>query len=45
MYYRETGQTVKNYSEDRRMVPVREDRWIMWAFLAVMFFGCSICSK
>ena len=37
MYYRETGQTVKNYSEDRRMVPVREDRWIMWAFLAVMF--------
>ncbi|MDH3610115.1 MAG: branched-chain amino acid ABC transporter permease, partial [Gammaproteobacteria bacterium] len=37
MYYRETGQTVKNYAEDRRMVPVREDRWVMWAFLAVMF--------
>ncbi len=37
MYYRETGQKVNNYSEDRRMVPVREDRWIMWAFLAVMF--------
>ena len=42
MYYRETGQTVKNYSEDRRMVPLREDRWIMWAFLAVMFVGVPI---
>ena len=37
MYYRETGQLVKSYSEDRRMVPVREDRWVMWAFLIFMF--------
>lgn len=37
MYYRETGQIVSSYTEDRRMVPVREDRWIMWAFLAFMF--------
>lgn len=37
MYYRETGQAVKSYAEDRRMIPVREDRWVMWAFLAVMF--------
>ena len=37
MFYRETGQIVKNYSQDRRMLPVREDRWIMWAFLFVMF--------
>ncbi len=38
MYYRETGQNVSSYAEDRRMVPVREDRWIMWTFLAIMFF-------
>ncbi len=37
MYYRETGQIVESYTKDRRMVPVREDRWIMWAFLAFMF--------
>ena len=37
MYYRETGQLVKSYKEDRRMVPIREDRWVMWLFLAVMF--------
>ena len=38
MYYRETGQYVESYAQDRRMVPVREDRWIMWVFLAFMFF-------
>ena len=37
MFYRETGQLVESYSQDRRMVPVREDRWIMWVFLAFMF--------
>ncbi len=38
MFYRETGQLVKTYDQDRRMVPVREDRWIMWVFIAFMFF-------
>ncbi len=37
MYYRETGQITENYAKDRRMMPIREDRWIMWAFLAFMF--------
>jgi len=37
MYYRETGQKINSYAEDRRMVPVREDRWMMWAFMVVMF--------
>ena len=37
MYYRETGQRTGSYAEDRRMLPVREDRWAMWGFLAFMF--------
>lgn len=37
MYYRETGQIVKSYSEDRRMLPIREDRWVMWVTVAFMF--------
>lgn len=37
MYYRETGQRTGSYAEDRRMLPVREDRWAMWGFLAIMF--------
>ena len=42
MYYRETGQAVKSYAEDRRMIPVREDRWVMWMFVAVMFIGVPL---
>jgi len=37
MFYRETGRAIKSYTEDRAMVPVREDRWMMWIFLAFMF--------
>ncbi|MGH1538723.1 MAG: branched-chain amino acid ABC transporter permease [Gammaproteobacteria bacterium] len=37
MYYRETGRIVESFEEDRRMLPVREDRWVMWAFLIFMF--------
>ncbi len=42
MYYRETGQAVKSYAEDRRMIPVREDRWVMWVFVAIMFIGVPL---
>jgi branched-chain amino acid transport system permease protein len=42
MYYREAGQAVKSYAEDRRMMPIREDRWVLWVFLAIMFIGVPL---
>ncbi len=38
MFYRGGGQIVSNYLQDRRMLPIRQDRWFLFAALFAMFF-------
>ena len=38
MFYREGRRVVTHYLQDRRMLPVAQDRWFLYAFLAVMLF-------
>ncbi|MHA3915061.1 hypothetical protein [Halovulum sp. GXIMD14793] len=38
MYYRQAGQFRTTYGQDARLIPFREDRWILIAILAVAFF-------
>ena len=38
MFYRESKLIVGHYLQDRRMLPLRQDRWFVYALLAVMLF-------
>ncbi len=37
MYYREAGRLVESFAKDRRMLPLKEDRWIAIVFVAFMY--------
>ena len=36
MFYRQAGNIVSSYLSERKMIPLRQDRWFLYAFLAVM---------
>ena len=36
MFYRQAGNIASNYLSDRKMIPLRQDRWFLYAFLAVL---------
>ena len=36
MFYRESKHIVRNYFQSRRMLPLKHDRWFMYAFLGLM---------
>ncbi len=38
MFYREGRHIVTHYLQDRRMLPLAQDRWLLYAFLAFMLF-------
>lgn len=37
MLYREAGQFKSSYAADQAIFPIAQDRWVVWAFLAVAF--------
>ncbi len=39
MYYREAGRLVRSFADDRRMLPLKEDRIIVTVFVVVVMFG------
>ena len=38
MFYRQTRNMVTDYLADRRMIPLQQDRWLIFAGIAVMLF-------
>ena len=38
MFYRETNNIITDYTEDRSMIPLRQDRWFIYAFLLFILF-------
>ncbi len=40
MYYREAGRLVKSFAADRRMLPLKEDRFLATLFVVVVMYGC-----
>ncbi|MXX99095.1 MAG: branched-chain amino acid ABC transporter permease, partial [Gammaproteobacteria bacterium] len=38
MFYRETNHIISNYTADRSMIPLRQDRWFLYAFLLFILF-------
>lgn len=38
MFYRETNHIVSTYLADRRMMPLRQDRWFLYAFILFVLF-------
>ena len=39
MLYRENGQFKTSYRADQQIFPIAQDRWIIWAFIALAFFA------
>lgn len=37
MYYREAGKLVESFAKDRRMLPFKEDRFLLALFLGIMY--------
>jgi branched-chain amino acid transport system permease protein len=37
MFYREAGEFKASYKADQAILPIRQDRWFVWAILAVAF--------
>ncbi len=37
MFYREAGQFKTTYKADQAIFPIAQDRWVVWAFIAVAF--------
>ena len=38
MFYRESSRIVTDYLQDRSMIPLRQDRWLFYAFILAMLF-------
>lgn len=38
MLYREAGDFKTTYRDDRQTFPIKSERWLFWAFMAVAFF-------
>ena len=38
MFYRETRNIVSDYTDDRSMIPLRQDRWFLYAFMLFILF-------
>lgn len=45
MIFRETGQFKATYAEDQALLPLREDRWFVFAVLAFAFFGVPLLAN
>ena len=39
MIYRESGNLIKSFALDRRMLPLKEDRFVMWIFVVGVMYG------
>lgn len=39
MYYREAGRLIKSFAADRRMLPLKEDRFVSTLFVVVVMYG------
>jgi branched-chain amino acid transport system permease protein len=37
MFYREAGEFKASYKADQAILPIRQDRWFIWAILAIAF--------
>ena len=42
MLYRENGQFKTSYSADQQIFPIAQDRWLIWALIALAFIGVPL---